>query len=209
MPTAIPVTPQTMNYASVVFAGFTAISAVWYVVWGRKHYRGPQVSAADFLGDAVPVATAGHPGTKEIIRNEERSSNEKVDKEKGVSESWAKAPRVVGPVLLDHELWTIRPFRFCQSSQATHHHHPLDLIRTSNETIHNTSGQEARRSTAAGTHGLSPIALTLPKSTSDAGSTVHRASKTDSAPNGRYATPCAGAGRSRTRVTRSRKRPRR
>ncbi|KAG9125063.1 hypothetical protein FRC07_009113 [Ceratobasidium sp. 392] len=74
MPTAIPVTPQSMNYASVVFAGFTAISAIWYAVWGRKHYRGPHVSAADFLGDAVPVSTAGHPGTKEVVKDEEASA---------------------------------------------------------------------------------------------------------------------------------------
>jgi amino acid transporter len=59
MPTAIPVTPTTMsiflddvvnlNYASVVFAGFTSISAVWYFVWGRKHFVGPvmHVKGAD------------------------------------------------------------------------------------------------------------------------------------------------------------------
>jgi amino acid transporter len=52
MPTAIPVTAVTMSislvqnyanidYASVVFAGFTAISAVWYFVWGRKNFVGP------------------------------------------------------------------------------------------------------------------------------------------------------------------------
>lgn len=68
MPTAIPVTPVTMSespaftlfydacidfagdvldYASVVFAGFTLISAIWYAVWGRTNYRGPKVSIAD------------------------------------------------------------------------------------------------------------------------------------------------------------------
>jgi amino acid transporter len=36
MPTALPVTPVTMNYASVVFVGFMAISAVWYFVYARK-----------------------------------------------------------------------------------------------------------------------------------------------------------------------------
>lgn len=36
MPMALPVTPVTMNYASVVFVGFMAISAVWYVVYARK-----------------------------------------------------------------------------------------------------------------------------------------------------------------------------
>lgn len=37
----------SIDYASVVFAGFTAISALWYAVWGRNNYRGPKVSIAD------------------------------------------------------------------------------------------------------------------------------------------------------------------
>ena len=41
MPSTIPVEAATMNYASVVFIAFTIISAVWYVVWGHKHYAGP------------------------------------------------------------------------------------------------------------------------------------------------------------------------
>jgi len=36
MPTALPVTSVSMNYASVVFVGFMAISAAWYVVYARK-----------------------------------------------------------------------------------------------------------------------------------------------------------------------------
>lgn len=36
-----PVTPRTMNYASVVFAGFFAIATAWYFVWGKKNYEGP------------------------------------------------------------------------------------------------------------------------------------------------------------------------
>lgn len=36
MPMALPVTPVSMNYASVVFVGFMAISAIWYVVYARK-----------------------------------------------------------------------------------------------------------------------------------------------------------------------------
>lgn len=35
MPPAIPVTPSTMNYAIVVFAGFMTISVVWYFVHAR------------------------------------------------------------------------------------------------------------------------------------------------------------------------------
>ncbi|OWT40520.1 GabA permease [Cryptococcus neoformans Bt1] len=44
MPTAIPVTAESMNYASVVFAGFSFIAALWYVVNARKHYHGPTLS---------------------------------------------------------------------------------------------------------------------------------------------------------------------
>lgn len=36
MPTAIPVTPVSMNYAIVVFVGFMAISAAWYLIHARK-----------------------------------------------------------------------------------------------------------------------------------------------------------------------------
>ncbi|KAF9458116.1 amino acid permease-domain-containing protein [Collybia nuda] len=41
MPAVIPVTKVSMNYASVVFVGFAAISAVWYIINGRFHYTGP------------------------------------------------------------------------------------------------------------------------------------------------------------------------
>ncbi|RPA84212.1 amino acid transporter [Ascobolus immersus RN42] len=43
MPMALPVAPDTMNYASVVFAGFTCISAGWYFIRGRKEFSGPPV----------------------------------------------------------------------------------------------------------------------------------------------------------------------
>lgn len=36
MPTTIPVTPVTMNYAIVVFVGFMTMSAVWYLVHARN-----------------------------------------------------------------------------------------------------------------------------------------------------------------------------
>lgn len=35
MPTSLPVTPTTMTYASVVFAGFLAMSAAWYFLYAR------------------------------------------------------------------------------------------------------------------------------------------------------------------------------
>ncbi|KAJ4147589.1 hypothetical protein LMH87_002101 [Akanthomyces muscarius] len=41
MPQALPVTPASMNYASVVFVGFSVISAGWYCVAGRRNFKGP------------------------------------------------------------------------------------------------------------------------------------------------------------------------
>ncbi|KXJ85298.1 amino acid/polyamine transporter I [Microdochium bolleyi] len=41
MPTTLPVTPVSMNYASVVLAGFCAIGAVFYLCYARKHFHGP------------------------------------------------------------------------------------------------------------------------------------------------------------------------
>ena len=41
MPVAIPVSPETMNYASVVFMGFFSIAAIWYLVYGYKNFTGP------------------------------------------------------------------------------------------------------------------------------------------------------------------------
>lgn len=47
MPTAIPVTPSSMNYASVVFVFFASISLLWYVIRGRKEFSGPPVVSAE------------------------------------------------------------------------------------------------------------------------------------------------------------------
>lgn len=41
MPTTLPVTVVSMNYASVVLVGFGAISLFWYLVYARSHYIGP------------------------------------------------------------------------------------------------------------------------------------------------------------------------
>ncbi|CAF1252123.1 unnamed protein product [Rotaria sp. Silwood1] len=43
MPTAIPITPSSMNYASVLFVFFAGVSILWYVISGRKHFTGPPV----------------------------------------------------------------------------------------------------------------------------------------------------------------------
>jgi len=45
MPSFLPVAPETMNYASVVFAGFFVIAMAWYFIWGKKNYQGPPTQA--------------------------------------------------------------------------------------------------------------------------------------------------------------------
>ncbi|CAK9785363.1 amino acid transporter [Cutaneotrichosporon oleaginosum] len=59
MPAYIPVTAQTVNYAPVVFVGFTTMAAIWYWVWGRKHYEGPpKDDLEDSLGPSLPHTEA-------------------------------------------------------------------------------------------------------------------------------------------------------
>ncbi|KAM0482498.1 hypothetical protein ACHAPX_003016 [Trichoderma viride] len=43
MPTVIPVTAETVNYAPVVFVAAMLISGIWYWAWGHKNYAGPPV----------------------------------------------------------------------------------------------------------------------------------------------------------------------
>ena len=46
---------STMNYASVVFAGFATISIIWYFAWGRKHFSGPPVLKSEMAQHGVGV----------------------------------------------------------------------------------------------------------------------------------------------------------
>ncbi|KAL3478908.1 amino acid/polyamine transporter I [Aspergillus californicus] len=61
MPTYMVVTTETMNYASVVFVGFVAISGVWYWVWGYKNYVGPPTDAIDPEAERTPSSDASTP----------------------------------------------------------------------------------------------------------------------------------------------------
>lgn len=56
MPVSLPVDAGTMNYASVVFAGFAFIAIVWYLVYARKNFKGPPVTRDDIMVTGVPVA---------------------------------------------------------------------------------------------------------------------------------------------------------
>jgi amino acid transporter len=56
MPVSLPVEAATMNYASVVFAGFAVISLAWYFVRGRKDFTGPPVPQDVAPGEQITVA---------------------------------------------------------------------------------------------------------------------------------------------------------
>ena len=56
MPVSIPVDASSMNYASVVFAGFAFIATVWYFVYARKNFHGPPVSREDIMADSIGAA---------------------------------------------------------------------------------------------------------------------------------------------------------
>jgi amino acid transporter len=55
MPAALPVTVVTMNYASVVFVGFMAISAVYYIVYGHRGEFLDVMSVVRTFADSVLV----------------------------------------------------------------------------------------------------------------------------------------------------------
>ncbi|RPD63325.1 APC amino acid permease [Lentinus tigrinus ALCF2SS1-6] len=47
LPTTLPVTGITMNYAAPITGGVILLSLVWYAVGGRRHYKGPQSNRTD------------------------------------------------------------------------------------------------------------------------------------------------------------------
>jgi choline transport protein len=51
-PTTIPTTAATMNYSSLVFGAVALLSAVYYVGWGNRTYKGPVIEV-DIAGRRV------------------------------------------------------------------------------------------------------------------------------------------------------------
>ncbi|KAF2225090.1 choline transport protein [Elsinoe ampelina] len=49
-PYAMPVTPDLMNYNSVILVGCFALSLIWWVVHARKNYPGPLIGSMDIKG---------------------------------------------------------------------------------------------------------------------------------------------------------------
>ncbi|KAK3061781.1 polyamine transporter tpo5, partial [Teratosphaeriaceae sp. CCFEE 6253] len=47
MPTALPVSAESMNYAIVYLAGILAFSTIYWYIHGRKFYTGPLIESSD------------------------------------------------------------------------------------------------------------------------------------------------------------------
>ena len=60
MPTAIPVVPDYMNYASVVFFAFFVVATVWYFVWGKQNYQGPPIQGEAVVLEARRESMLNH-----------------------------------------------------------------------------------------------------------------------------------------------------
>ncbi|KAF4990821.1 hypothetical protein FGRMN_8263 [Fusarium graminum] len=76
MPVSLPVTAESMNYASVVFAGFGAIAIIWYLAYARKNFTGPPVNDGDAYEPGVQVLKGQegsepvHEGASDIPRKD-------------------------------------------------------------------------------------------------------------------------------------------
>lgn len=44
-PVAVPVSPATMNYSSLVMGSVGILSAIYYIFWAHRTYNGPVVDA--------------------------------------------------------------------------------------------------------------------------------------------------------------------
>lgn len=69
----VQVTASSMNYASVVWMGFAAISLIWYLVRGRHHFTGPPVvqdSDPTLEGKPHPADLDGELGIEETTVKE-------------------------------------------------------------------------------------------------------------------------------------------
>lgn len=55
LPTVLPVTANTMNYASVITASVVLLAMIWYFIDGHRHYRGPHAYVTDTSNDVSVV----------------------------------------------------------------------------------------------------------------------------------------------------------
>lgn len=56
MPSYLPVSPTTVNYAPVVFVAFSLVAIAWYFIWGKKNYVGPPTADDAVIGRRLSTA---------------------------------------------------------------------------------------------------------------------------------------------------------
>jgi len=59
LPTLLPVTPDNMNYASVITVGVIILAFAWYVLGAHRHYSGPQSNLHDKSVEVVTQDVGG------------------------------------------------------------------------------------------------------------------------------------------------------
>ncbi|KZO89851.1 APC amino acid permease [Calocera viscosa TUFC12733] len=68
LPNILPVTPDNMNYASVITVGVVVLSGVWYMIGGHRHYNGPRSNLHDADGDKIlPEDSKGDAQTSQVV----------------------------------------------------------------------------------------------------------------------------------------------
>jgi amino acid transporter len=82
-PVSLPVDAVTMNYASVVFAGFAAVAVAWYFAYARKNFTGPPINEEFEHGVAVSTIS-GHLAATASDSDQMGAVSSKVAEAKGV-----------------------------------------------------------------------------------------------------------------------------
>ncbi|KAA1478995.1 APC amino acid permease, partial [Dentipellis sp. KUC8613] len=70
LPTVLPVTKDTMNYASVITGGVVILSSIWYLIDGHRHYHGPASNLEKEQRDTLDESGADEivePDTKKAL----------------------------------------------------------------------------------------------------------------------------------------------
>jgi len=72
LPTYLPVTKDTMNYAAVITGGVVLLAMIWYFIDGRRHYRGPHAYVTDKVGNVLNESGGEGEGEKASVGSEDK-----------------------------------------------------------------------------------------------------------------------------------------